>query len=237
MYSSIQRDTTFIQHLRDFIEEHYPIQPAKMIPAARGFYGETWRIDAPQGRIFAKLDCSPHQTIYGRSFPVMEHLRAHGIDFISQIVKTRDSKLYTNFEGGILGLFEWIDGKNVETDETKPLEYAMLARIYAVPAQGLELLREEFSSAAADEFYTLRAQLQDAEFLALLKSRREPLAHRIERLRHFSKRCAGDETGFVLTHGDAGGNLLLGPNAHLIDWDEAILSLPERDAWVMACRS
>jgi len=232
MYSSIKRDAGFDRHLRNFIDEHYPIQPTDITPAARGFYGETWRIDAPQGRIFAKLDCSPHQSVYERSFPVIDHLCANGIDFISKIVKTREGDLHTRFEGGVLGLFDWIDGENREDDATKPHEYQMLAKVYTVDPAGLAIPREEFKARGADRFFERRARVGDKDILALLEGKRAEIDACARQLRHFSRICAGDETGFAITHGDAGGNVLVhGEKYHIIDWDIPLLAPPERDAW------
>ena len=232
MYSAVQRDAAFERRLRGFIASTYPIEPTKITPAARGFYGETWRIGAPQGRFFAKLDSSSHQSVYGGSFPVMEHLCNHGIDFISKIVKTRDGALYTRFEGGVLGLFGWIAGENREDDSTKPHEYQMLARVYTVDPAGLAIPREDFSAQAAEEFYPRQARVEDKDILTLLDDKRTEIDACARRLRYFSEICARDETGFVITHGDAGGNVLVhGEKYHIIDWDDPRLAPPERDAW------
>ena len=43
--------------------------------------------------------------------------------------------------------------------------------------------------------------------------------------------------GFVITHGDAGGNFFVSKNRNFIlDWDGVMLAPPERDAWVMCSR-
>ncbi|MCL2495406.1 MAG: aminoglycoside phosphotransferase family protein [Oscillospiraceae bacterium] len=238
MYSAITRGSIFIDRLRGFIEENYPIRPVAIAPAARGFYGETWRVDAPQGCFFAKLDCSPHQNVYERSFPVIEHMCSHGIDFISKILKTREGGHCTHFEDGVLGLFDWIEGENQENDSTKPHEYDMLAKIYTVDTKGLAIPREDFSAREADRFFDRRERVQDEGILALLEAKWAEIERCAQRLRYFSGICEEDDTGFVhgkefaITHGDAGGNVLVfGENYHIIDWDDPRLAPPERDAW------
>lgn len=47
----------------------------------------------------------------------------------------------------------------------------------------------------------------------------------------FSEICRSDTSGFFITHGDAGGNFLVGESNYIIDWDTAKLAPPERDAW------
>ena len=232
MFSSVQRDEAYIRRLRDFIGESYLLQPTGITPARRGYFGETWRVDCGEDCFFAKLVHGYHAVRYQRSFPVIDHLCAHGIDSISRIVKTRDGGLYTYFEGGVLGLFDWIEGENREDDSTKPHEYQILARIYAVDPTGLNIPREDFSARAADHFFECRARVKDEAILALLEHKREEIEQSARRLRHFSERCAGDGTGFAITHGDAGGNVLVrGDSYRIIDWDISLLAPPERDAW------
>jgi hypothetical protein len=74
--------------------------------------------------------------------------------------------------------------------------------------------------------------VEDEAILALLKNKREEIDVNARRLRHFSEICAGDESGFAFTHGDAGGNVLVrGGNYRIVDWDTPLFAPPERDAW------
>jgi len=76
--------------------------------------------------------------------------------------------------------------------------------------------------------------LEDKQLLLLLEKNRAKLEHRAERLKKFSEFCRVDNTGFVITHGDAGGNFMVsGDKYFIVDWDNPILAPPERDAWVM----
>jgi len=237
MYSSIIRDEAFIQRLLDFIQANYSVTPAAIIPAKRGYFGETWRAECREGLYFVKLVNGYHRARYQKSFSVIEHLCTHGVDYISKIVKMRDGSLYSEFEGGVLGLFDWIEGENREDDSTKPHEYQMLARVYAVNPAGLDIPRENFSARSVDRFFAQWKRMEDKTILALLERQRPELEHCARRLRQFSQSCTGDESGFVITHGDAGGNVLArsvplhGDKYHIIDWDIPLLAPPERDAW------
>lgn len=183
---------------------------------------------------FVKLDYSPHRDIYERSFPVVEYLCNSGIDFISKVVKTTDGRLFTRFDGAVLGVFEWIDGENTQTNESKIPEFRMLARVYDTPYEGLPLSREDFSSKSVDTFYTQWNILKDEAVNALLEKNRAKIEHRAGRLRAFSDLCRGDTTNFYISHGDAGGNFIAGAQRnYIVDWDEPLLAPPERDAWVM----
>jgi len=242
MYSSVRRDAAYVARLADFIRREYRLAPTAIAPAKRGFYGETWKLTTASGRYFVKLDASEaHKAIYERSFPVIEHLRTHGVDFISKIVKTAGGTLSTRLDGAVLGVFDWIDGEHIESDETKWPEYQMIAKVYTVPAGTLAIRREDFSASSADCFFVLWGGLKhgpeseaSARTLAVFERHRALLAHRAERLALFAGLCQGDTSHFFITHGDAGGNLIQdGGKAYLVDWDDPVLAPPERDAWVM----
>jgi len=232
MYSSVLRDESSLRNLRAFISEEYSLEVRDITPARRGYFGETWRLDCNEGRYFAKLVHGYHREGYRGSFSVIDHLCKQGAERINRVVKTRGGQLYTRFEDGILGLFDWINGENIQNKASKAQEYQILTRVYAVNPEGLNITREDFSAAAAENFYAQWAQVKDLEVLALLEPKRELIAHRARRLRQFARLCQEDSSGFVITHGDAGGNMIVnGDVYHLVDWDTPLLSPPERDAW------
>ena len=235
MYSSVFRDEEYKLRLVNFIKNEYGIDVVCIAAAKRGFYGETWRLSARNTDYFIKIIyCEEHKTTYERSFPVIQHMCDHGINYISQIVKTKTGGLLLRFDNAILGLFNWIEGENTETDATKPFEYQMLAKIYTITCEGLNIEHEDFSSKCADEFFKLWKTLDNKTTLLLLENNRKKLEHRAERLRLFSKLCREDKSGFVITHGDAGGNFITGNDKnYIVDWDGVTFAPPERDAWVM----
>ena len=233
-YSSIVRSDEYKRCLLDFVQGEYGIE-GKLTPAKRGFYGETWRLDATDKSYFLKLDYSAaHQGIYERSFLILEHLCNHGIDFISRIVKTTDSKLYSRFDNAVLGVFEWINGENIETNETKIPEYQMLAKVYKVPIHDIAIPCEDFKGNIADKFFKQWDALEDMRICSLFEKNRVRLERSAKRLKHFAELCQRDTSGFVLTHGDAGGNFIVnGDQYYIVDWDSPMLAPPERDAWIM----
>ncbi|NLN70686.1 MAG: phosphotransferase [Chloroflexi bacterium] len=231
-------------HLVDFIYEQYGIAAISIVPAKQGYYGETWCIDTENDSYFLKLDYSPqHQTKYRNSLEVVEYLCANGIDFISKLVKTRADNLFSTFNSAVLGVFVWVNGKNIETDETKFREYKMLSKIYPLTKQGFEIPSLEFSDERSSKFFAKWEQLKMAPpskesntILAIFEQHQEVLRHYASRLSYFSEICQKDKPQFYFTHGDAGGNLLIGnENDYIVDWDEVMYAPLERDAWVMCC--
>ena len=237
MYSNVVRSEDYKRRLIAVIQNAYGIG-AVIAPAKRGFYGETWRLNAAGASYFLKLVYpAAHQAVYERSFAVIQHLCDHGIDFISRVVKAKDGSLFARFDGAVLGVFDWIDGENIETDATKISEYQMLAKVYTVPPHGISIAHEDFSERFVDQFFEQWSVLEDPALLSLLEKNRAKLEHRAERLRTFAARCQSDTAGFVITHGDAGGNFIVSGDRHyIVDWDNPVLAPPERDAWVMCSR-
>lgn len=235
----------YITELAAFVQQEYGLTAVSIIPARRGYYGETWRMDTEGGRYFLKLDYSPrHQITYRNSLAVVDYLCAIGIDFVGSIVKSKMGGLYSEFGSAILAVFDWIDGENNETDETKVPEYDMLCKVYSVSKPGFDIPKAEFSADMASNFFSLWDKLrmeatnQEAQkACVLLDQKAKLLNHYAERLKCFAKCCGKDQSNFYFTHGDAGGNLLVGKQAYYIaDWDEVMYAPPERDAWVMCCR-
>jgi len=236
MYSSIVRDSEYKARLLAFVQDEYGVEINSISPARRGFYGETWKIGAGNAYYFLKLIYSDeYKAAYERSFPIISHLCGCGIDFIGDILKTKSGKLSTRFDSASVGIFNWVEGENIQTDGTKIIEYQMLAKIYKQPYDGLDILREDFSSGYSDELWERWRTLENGQIRFLLEKNRAKIERRAKRLSLFSKLCRGDMTGFVITHGDAGGNFFTGGGRYYIfDWDGVTLAPPERDAWA-AC--
>jgi len=73
---------------------------------------------------------------------------------------------------------------------------------------------------------------RDKQLCSLFEKNRAKIEHRAARLKRFSDLCRGDTTHFVITHGDAGGNVIENRDRYfIVDWDNAVLAPPERDAY------
>ena len=238
MYSNVVRSDGYIRRLLDFVRCEYGIDADDISPAKRGFYGETWKLCAADRRYFVKLVyAAEHKGVYENSFAVIDHMNNNGIDFISKVVKSVSENLSVQFDGAVIGVFDWIDGENRQDEKSKILEYQMMAKVYTVPTEGLNIQREDFSTKSAEKFMNHWALLPpDTPINALFERHRARIEHRAERLRLFSERCADDTSRFFITHGDAGGNYVEGVDRnYIVDWDTPILAPPERDAWVCMC--
>lgn len=232
-------DKQYMKCLAKFILQAYGIPVISVAPAKRGHYGETWRIDTQDNSYFVKIvSFSNHKPIYKRSFTVIEYLTDQGIDFISRIVKTLQSELFTIYQGSVLGVFEWINGENANNVESKLRQYEMLSKIYSVSIKGFDIPYEKFLADKLELFYRqwdiIRGGAQDettAFILRLFEENSTRFEERANRLLHFSKRCKHDSTNYYITHGDAGNVMQNGDKFFIVDWDDPVYAPPERDAW------
>lgn len=244
MYNKEHRDDKYINTLQSFLEDIYGLDIKSITEAKRGFYGETWKVSTDKETYFIKIDyCVIHQKKYIDSFSIIEHINQSGIDYINKIVKTKSGELYTFFGEGVLCVFGFINGENREDYPLKDL-FNHLAPIYKISTSGIEIESEDFSSYHKDTFYKrcdiLKQHAQRSSIKRLFKwldSKKMTFDYRAKRFEKFIDLCKEDKSNFYITHGDAGGNVIIGEENKfsIIDWDYPLLSPIERDTWYFIC--
>ncbi|WP_270564194.1 phosphotransferase [Clostridium beijerinckii] len=212
--------------MKKCIEQFYNITILAIEPAKRGCYGETWKLVSKECWYFVKIDyLNYHKTIYRDNLAVVEYLYNNGIKYINQLIKTRDDKLYVDFQDGILAVFNYVPGENIKSYDLGRL-FNLLAGIYTVPINCLDIDKEDFTTGCADYV------LNNINEITLLRNNQQLLQQYADRLQIFTERCRGSFDNFYITHGDSGGNIIIdGNNLTIIDWDHAKVAAPERDAW------
>ena len=243
-HNTVIRDSDYIARLRAFVHKEYQIHADAITPAKRGYYGETWRLTAKGRAYFVKLDyLSRHQALLQNSLPVVQYLCDHGIDFINRIVKTCNGALSAFFETAVVGVFEWIDGVNVDNNDTKVFEYPMLCKVYPLTKPGFAIPTVRFSDDMATRSYEKWNRLKNTPgsttcdtVLSVLEQHHAFFANCAARLNRFATFCQTNPSDLYFTHGDAGGNFLMGKEQnYFVDWDEMMYAPLERDLWVMGC--
>ena len=241
MYGRVKRDIEYIMELKKFIEKTYGFMILEIKSAIRSFYGETWRLDANDGKsYFLKLDyATRHKDNFRLSLPILDYLARTGVENISTVVKTLDGKLYKKYDRAILALFDWIESVRMKNDETTKNEFLILAKIYKLPYDNLVINTEDFTAHCLDTFDELLMELRndanEGHYSKLLKEideRKSILFPRITKLKNLAKKCRKDFSNFFITHGDPQENIIVSENGYyLIDWEHPLLAPPERDAW------
>jgi hypothetical protein len=229
-----------IEELKKFLKETYQLDAISVEEAKRGYYGETWKVETNSDVCFVKIVYSKsHKEKYESSFGVMDYLNSTGINFISKIIKTYDGKLFSKYNSGILGVFSWIDGENVEDDNAKIAEIKMLSKIYSVSRSGLNIPVEDFGIEIVEQFYSQWKQLKGLnqnssaiKIVELFNEKEEILKKRKEIVLKMAEICEKDKCNYYITHGDAGGNVMKNNKKYyLVDWDDPVYAPPERDMW------
>lgn len=236
--------------LTDMLEQAYGLRNMTLTPALRGFVAETYRVDCidngQPARYFVKW--TRMQPRYTRNLiealPVLLALHELGFDRISYPIPTLAGALSVRpSQGGMLALYNYIDAR--WTFEYTFGDYIdLLSRIHAAtPQVKIPIRREDFETTGLD---ALRAEIAQIEALAddvpevhrMLRS--ELLSYFGELETDFAEYEAlslqlreRSSDGYVITHGDGPGNVMVADDGtlYLIDWDDLLLAPPERDTW------
>lgn len=226
-------EKSYERSLIQCLNKNYRLNVKYIVPAERGFYGETWRAISDYVSYFVKIVFLDfHKNNYKRSFSVIKYLNDNGIDFISKIISSVDGRLYTEFRGGVLGVFEWIEGKLACDNNTILYKNEMLSKIYTLSDYKGSIPNEDFSGKSGQLFFESLNKIDDERFVDLIEENISWIKFHNDNLCKYSEICKNDFSGFHITHGDLEKNILYSNNKYyIIDWDEPMLAPPERDAW------
>jgi spectinomycin phosphotransferase len=233
------------REIRPYLEEHYDLQIASIVPAPREFVAETYVVETPGGdRYFVKLWLAarlpPHVT---GSLVVLDQLYRSGLTQINRPIPTRSGALYSTNRDGIVAVFDYIEGVSTldyDLDSFGALIADLHLRTKHITAP---IVRETFRPSYSRELHDALADVahqraSDGILLGLRRFLRE-YHDEIERDWHaFKATCAAcreADLDFVITHGDAAGNVRVATEGTIfvVDWDEILLAPPERDTWFL----
>ncbi len=139
-----------------FLSSEYGLQVKNILPAKRGFYGETWSIQTENGKYFIKVECwAHHSEIYRNSLSAVQYMTGSGISFIPKIIKTKDGRLYSSFQQRTAAVFEYVPGELLENCSVEQL-YSRLSEVYKLRTDGIEMETETFGAEVLDTFQKLQ---------------------------------------------------------------------------------
>lgn len=230
MYNKTIKDNEDKIKIKNFIEIKYDFCIHTIIPADRGVYGETWNIEALEKKYFVKIHfLTSILNDYKNSLTILEYLRVQGMDFIHNVIMTKDRQLWCEYKGGILAVFSYIQGEHCDR-VVLPCEdiYKLLGKLYHVPTDNTLVAIDDFPVICAKN--TLQKVKDYPSFCRYMPT----LNVYYDMLCDASELCKALDEKKVITHGDIGNNLITS-NGHLyvVDWDTSKLAYPERDIWFM----
>lgn len=224
------------------LEQHFPLQITHIVPAARGLVAETFVVtDHEQQRWFVKCcrnqlfkahvvaSAAGHQAL-AHALParVNAPLASHTglgvsrwgttIVSVSQFI---DAPLNEQYDTGAFGRLIG------QVHQSTPLMQAPLERIaeFSHDALWRHLWHQAITGGSAPWQVDLATALRPYQHL---------VATHYRTLMRLQAEAVHHPHPWVVTHGDAGGNVIGHDDEHLtlIDWDYIALAHPERDLWV-----
>jgi spectinomycin phosphotransferase len=237
-----------IELLREIITAEYGLHGVRITIAPRQFVAETYRVTtADEQTFFCKVVDKPLwiPKILG-SLPVLDAIHNVGFMRANYPIKTLSRALHVMRDGSLIVLFNFIEAQQSYTFDDAAFG-RLLGQVHALTHQiDADVPQERFFIKHADlferKFDALLATKSDDEITEALQ--RVLRKHEIDIRNHYamlqelSAQCRQMKIDVVITHGDAGGNVLVKSPAdlYLIDWDEILLAPVERDLWVHANR-
>lgn len=222
------------------LTQHYGLQDVTLQPAERGFVAETYHVQAGGQQYFAKHTRNGRYSRYlPTALPALRELHENGMTGISYPIPARDGRLMIEVNNRPFFLLNYIDA--AWTFDYPQADYiALLARIHqsrtrSQPDQ--EGFGQPFrASLLAYLDHLWKDTLTNPHERALqqqLRNEREWLEIRWLRFERLAAQLQQRDFPWVLTHGDAPGNVLQAADGRLfiVDWDDLLLAPPERDLW------
>ncbi len=214
--------------LKECIEQNYNLVIETIVPAKRGAYGETWNIVTKGRNYFAKVHyMSNKMERYKVSLGIVDYLYQQNITFINHVIKTRENTLYVEYGGGVLALFDYIEGENSKQYEVTDLLH-LLTEVYQKSLPDGTVDKEDFNIYCAD--FVLSRQKE----YPIISSNIETLKCYYDRLQNAREKCKTSRDHMYITHGDSASNIMMQKEQMIIiDWDNVKVASPERDLWFM----
>lgn len=233
-------------NIKETIEKRYQIQLNNIMPGPRQFVAETYIFEDQKGqKYFSKLiryTKYTDRTI--QSLPVLEQLYESGITDINYPIKTRSGELFVLDGETLIILFNFIDATQTFGYDNRKLG-TLIAEIHAkskeissnIPKEDFLLLyKEDFEQSFGSALNPLKTDKYIDEMHKILQGYKDEIRADWKNFANIIQKCRDISFDFVLTHGDAPGNVLVDKeqNIYLIDWDTILLAPAERDTWFLA---
>jgi hypothetical protein len=232
------------KQFRDLITAEYGFNEVSIAAAPRQYVAETYTIKTTDRQTyFCKIVDKPlfiPKIVV--SLPVLDAIHDLGFERIGYPIKTRSGALYLRVDNILIVLFNYIDAAQ-SYDFDYEVFGGLMGEVHALtPRITCEIPRERFSlkhktlfEIQLDEI--LSAQSPDAVIEGLqrvLRKHEAMIKRQYAALQRLIIECSSSNIDLAITHGDAGGNVLVKSptDLYLIDWDEILLAPPERDLWI-----
>jgi len=233
-----------LSNLKTIIEQDYSLNVAAIVPAPRQLVAKTYFIDIAETdqRYFLKVVDKPLWIAkIIRSLPALLALKDCGIEQISYPILTPSGAAYILRGEVLLVVFNYIEGSQSYDYDT--FEFGkLLGKIHAatpkitvpVPQEAFHLdvngvFLEQYHHFLLGEHSDVIGQKTQR----VLQKHQADIEQNLTLFKKLQAQYHPAQETMVITHGDAGGNVMMtSPDKiAIIDWDEILLAPPERDVW------
>jgi aminoglycoside phosphotransferase (APT) family kinase protein len=231
-----------MQELVAHLEQHFPLRIAHIAPAARGLVAETFVVtDHDQQRWFVKCCRNPLFKAHVVASAAGHHAIAQVLPaLINAPLAPHHGVGVSRWGTSIVSVSQFIDAPLTEQYDTRVFGRLIGHVHQSTPQIQAPLERiAEFSHDALWRHLWRQANAGgqapwQAELAIALRPYHELVATHYRTLTHLQAHAPHHPHTWVVTHGDAGGNVIGHNDDHLtlIDWDYIALAHPERDLWV-----
>lgn len=233
------------QAIASAIKAHYGFADFEVFPAPRQFVAETYIIAVDANTAyFCKIIDKPifiEQII--KSLPALNAIHQLKFDRVNYPIPTQSGSFHFMVDRSLVVLFNYIDAP-------QSYEYSLMTfgdltgQIHRLSKKiNTPMPIERFKFIYQDDFeYGYRDTIHEAsddpvieDFRLLVRHYHDGLMRYYAHYHRLAERCRKIDFEYVITHGDAPGNVLMKSptDIYIIDWDEILLAPPERDLWFL----
>ena len=231
------------EKIQKLITDKYGFNIRQITDAPRQFVAETYIIETVDNtKYFCKIITKPLfiQPVI-QSLPVLRQLHQSGLDRINYPLPTTSDELYVYSNETLVVIFNYIDA--LQSYEYNFYAFgALIAQMHNIKLNEnvvvpKENFKYQYQGKFENELSQILSYVGDDEINKALKTVIEKYVLEIRddytKFLKLSDEIKLQNWNFVITHGDPGGNVLVKSptDLYLIDWDNILLSCPERDTW------
>jgi len=231
--------------VKQILQDSYNIVCTIISEGPRQFVAETFICTSDKGKkYFVKIIPNadfPRKVV--KSLVILKELNELGLNNIASIIPTASGDLQIENSDYIFIVFSFIEGKQTQDYDKHYLgKFLAVLETYTSKVKS-EVDKETFSSHVDVLFPKyFEKSLEDSndkikqELKETLLPYEEELRKDWDTYKQTIQECkALSIDNYVLTHGDAPGNVMVDVHGDLnvIDWDEIMLAPPERDLWFL----
>jgi len=224
------------------IKDRYGFQIQSIVDAPRQFVAETYIIESSNQKYFCKIITKPLFIPHVLdSLPILKGIHQTGFDRLNYPISALNGDLYQYQNNVLIVLFNYIEAPQSFEYDNYALGKLIASLHKITPPIGIFLPEENFSYKYQNEFENQLTQIlivnhEDKIVISLQKliSKYETeMKNDYDNFIKLSQKLKETKQAKVITHGDPGGNILVKSpkDLYLIDWDDILLSAPERDTW------